>query len=334
METATMTLHQTDTPAANSRSLKKIESQLLSLAKKASLLWQQMAALMIEVEEDGLWQGEAKSFTAWLKAMAEKIDLPESMLWRYLKAGRTYNALRASPDPELAALPPLGQAPCKAAPESLELLDKISQVAPPEEAADLAKTTLAGESDREALREAWQDYKTALPAADAELAETAPPESLAAGKALAGAMLQALRRSRGAFVAAGEPCHQWTLHSHVTVAACRFDAVCVELATPEQARPGLHGVRLAVEATALVAAWPEAAAWLEAAAYTDSLWLAVPAMLSQQAQALAPEWVGVMVYDAGRDPASRLQVARQASPQARHADLRGELALELLRRLL
>jgi hypothetical protein len=328
METATMTLHQTDTPAANSRSLKKIESQLLSLAKKASLLWQQMAALMIEVEEDGLWQGEAKSFTAWLKAMAEKIDLPESMLWRYLKAGRTYNALRASPDPELAALPPLGQAPCKAAPESLELLDKISQVAPPEEAADLAKTTLAGESDREALREAWQDYKTALPAADAELAETAPPEVLAAGKALAGAMLQALRRSRGAFVAAGEPCHQWTLHSYVAVAACRFDAVCVELATPEQARPGLHGVRIAVEASALAAAWPEAAA------YTDSLWLAVPAMLSQQAQALAPEWVGVLVYDAGRDPASRLQVARQASPQARQADLRGELALELLRRLL
>jgi len=328
METAVITPNPTDTPVTNRASLKKIESQLLSLARKASLLWQQMAALMIQVEEDGLWQGEAKSFTAWLKATAEKVDLPESMLWRYLKAGRTYNALRESTDPELAAMPPLGEAPCKAAPESLELLDKISQVAPPEEAAELAKTTLAGESDREALRETWQDYKTALPAAEAELADTAPPEALAAGKALAGAMLQALRRSRGAFVAAGEPCHQWTLYSHVAVAACRFDAVCVELATPEQARPGLHGVRLAVEVSALSAAWPEVAAC------TDSLWLAVPAVLNQQAQALAPEWVGVLVYDARRDPASRLQVARPAGPLSRQADRRGELALELLRRLL
>jgi hypothetical protein len=202
MATATLISPPRENPETTGRSLKKIESQLLSLARKASLLWQQMAALMIEVEEDRLWQGESKSFTAWLKAMADKVDLPESMLWRYLKAGRTYNALRDSPDPELAALPPLGEAPCKAVPESLELLDKISQVAPPEEAAELAKTTLAGESDREELREAWQDYKTVLPAADAELAETAPPEALATGKALAGAMLQALRRSRGVFVAA------------------------------------------------------------------------------------------------------------------------------------
>jgi hypothetical protein len=114
----------------------------------------------------------------------------------------------------------------------------------------------------------------------------------------------------------------------VAVAACRFDAVCVELATPEQARPGLHGVRLAVEASALAATWPEAAA------YTDSLWLAVPATLSQQAQALVPEWVGVLVYDAGSDAANRLRVARPAGERSRSADLRGELALELLRRLL
>lgn len=235
MATATLTSPSTENSPTHSRSLKKIETQLLSLAKKASLLWQQMAALMIQVEEEALWQGEAKSFTAWVKAMADKVELQESMLWRYLKAGRYYNQLRESPDPELAAMPALGEAACRVSPDSLELLDKISRVAPPEEAAKLAKSTLAGESGRDELREAWQDYKAAMPAAE-EQVEAASPN--------AGTILQALRKSRGYFIA-GEACHQWTLHPNVAVEASCFDAVCVELASPEQARPGLHGPPLA-----------------------------------------------------------------------------------------
>lgn len=336
MATATLTSPSTENSATHSRSLKKIEAQLLSLAKKASLLWQQMAALMIEVEAQELWQSEAKSFTAWMKTMADKVDLPENMLWRYLKAGRYYNQLRESSDPELAAMPALGEAPCKAAPESLELLDKISKAAPPREAAELAKSTLAGESGRDELREALQDYKSVMPTAEEALAEATSLEALAAHKAQAGGILQTLRKSRGAFLA-GEACHQWTLHSSVTVDASCFDAVCVELATPEQPRPGLHGVQIAVEASALELEQR----WAEAAAYVDTLWLAIPAGLSQQAQAQAPSWVGVVAYHeplpedaASSQPANRLQVARPADPYARQADLRGELALELLRRML
>jgi hypothetical protein len=258
------------------------------------------------------------------------------MLWRYLKAGRYYNQLRESSDPELAAMPALGEAPCKAAPESLELLDKISKAAPPKEAAELAKSTLAGDSGRDELREALQDYKSVMPTAEEALAEATSLEALAAYKAQAGAVLQALRKSRGAFLA-GEACHQWTLHSNVTVDASCFGAVGVELATPEQPRPGLHGVQIAVEASALP---PPEQPWPEAAAYVDTLWLAVPAALSQQAQVQAPSWVGVVAYheflpqDTSGQPANRLQVARPAGPNARQADLRGELALELLRRML
>jgi hypothetical protein len=288
-----------------------------------------MAALMIEVEEDQLWQGEAKSFTAWVKDLAEKAGVPERMLWRYLRAGRYYNDLRDGTDPELAAMPALGEAPCKADPESLELLEKISRVAPAEKIAELAKNTVAGDSTRQELRDVWKDYQASAPDADQD-----DPDN--PGKTLMTDIRQALRASRGRFLDASER-HQWTLHAKVSVAASCFDAVGVELATPEQPRPGLHGVQIAVEASA----FELEQRWAEAAAYVDTLWLAVPAALSQQAQAQTPSWVGVVAYHellpqdaASSQLANRLQVARPADPHARHVDLRGELALELLRRML
>jgi hypothetical protein len=161
--------------------------------------------------------------------------------------------------------------------------------------------------------------------------------------------VQALRASRGGFLDGRTPCHQWRVQTDVTLPAgtaqpIRFDAVCIELAAPEQARPGLHGLAICVQRSEL----PSEPELLAAASYVDTLWLAVPAALGEAAQQLAPAGVGVLAFQAAppaaeaagpplrlarpEPPASGLSVVRLASKQSRQADLRGELAL--LKRLL
>jgi hypothetical protein len=163
-------------------------------------------------------------------------------------------------------------------------------------------------------------------------------------------IVQALRASRGSFLDGRCASHQWRVQTDVTLPAgkaqpMRFDAVCIELAMPGQARPGLHGLPVCVQRSEL----PSEPELLAAADYVDTLWLAVPTALSDTAQQLAPAGVGVLVFQAAppaahaglplrlvrpERPASGLSAVRLASELSRQADLRGELALALLKRLL
>jgi len=46
--------------------LQDIEEQLISLVRTAEQRWQRIAALLMEVEAQALWQGAAASYTAWV----------------------------------------------------------------------------------------------------------------------------------------------------------------------------------------------------------------------------------------------------------------------------
>ena len=340
--------------------LQDIEEQLISLVRTAEQRWQRIAALLIEVEAQAVWQGAAASHTAWVQAVAEKAGVHVSGLWRMLKAGQFYNQLReqqlASTPAAEAALPELAKLESAAGPESFELLEKISRAAPPERTYEWVHKTLAGETKREELRQAWLDYRPAL---SGNARGRRKGHSL--GQAVAGRVeqlevlraeiVQALRASRGGFLDGRCASHQWRVQTDVALPAgkaqpMRFDAVCIELATPEQATPGLHGLATRVQRAAL----PSEPELLAAASYVDTLWLAVPAALSEAAQQLAPAGVGVLAFQAAppaaeaaspplrlvrpEPPASGLSVVRLAGELSRQADLRGELALALLKRLL
>jgi hypothetical protein len=261
--------------------LQDIEEQLISLVRTAEQRWQRIAALLIEVEAQALWQGTASSYTAWVQAVAEKAGVHVSGLWRMLKAGQFYNQLReqqlaAMPAAE-AAMPELAKLESSAGPESFELLEKISRAAPPERTYELVNRTLAGETKREELRQAWLDYRPAL---SGNARGRRKGQSL--GQALAGRVeqlevlrveiVQALRASRGSFLDGRCASHQWRVQTDVTLPAgptprIRFDAVCIELATPEQALPGLHGLAIRVQRAAL----PSEPELLAAASYVDTL---------------------------------------------------------------
>jgi hypothetical protein len=336
--------------------LQDIEEQLISLVRTAEQRWQRIAALLIEVEAQALWQGTAASYTAWVQAVADKAGVHVSGLWRMLKAGQFYNQLRdeqlvATPAAE-TALPELAKLESPAGPESFELLEKISRAAPPERTRELVNRTLAGETKREELRQAWLDYRPAVTGSARGRRRQGLGQAFAgqveALEVLRAEIVQALRSSRGGFLDGRSASYQWRVQTDVvlpsTAPPLRFDAVCIELVTPEQVRPGLHGLTIRVQRSEL----PSEPELLAAANYVDTLWLAVPAVLSQVAQQQAPSGVGMLMFqaaplaaDAGplrlirpELPGSRLVVVRLAGEISRPADLRGELALALLKRLL
>jgi len=304
--------------------LEEIEEELISLARIATQRWQKIAVLMLDVEEQSLWQGAAPSYTAWVQARAQKADVHESTLWRALQAGKFYLGVReqqAADAPEHATqLPELGKLESTASPESFELIEKISRAVAPATTLDLVEKTLAGETTRQDLRQTWQDYRPAVRGTahgrGRAMPRAEPPKVLAAD------ILQALRSDRGRFVDSRERRHRFALYTDIIVHrtnerfACRLDAVCAEMHTEEQIRPMLHGIEIKVEEEAL-----HGELKLESLAdYVDTLWLAVPSACSRAAQRVAPPWVGVLAYvplDERRQPLRPLRVVRRARRSGR-----------------
>jgi hypothetical protein len=130
--------------------LAAIETELIQRARAERRRWQDMAALLMRVDQERLWEGHAPSFTAWLAGMARRTDLQESVFWRCLKAGRIYRELsgREDFDQDLAV-----------SAESLELADKIRRHAPRAVTHDVVERTLDGELSRTELREVWATYR-------------------------------------------------------------------------------------------------------------------------------------------------------------------------------
>jgi hypothetical protein len=382
--------------------LHDIEEQLIELARASAQRWQKIAVLMIEVEQNELWQGAARSYTAWVRQLAARAGVHESNLWRALKAGTFYNEVRAQAVqaqqavetqqerledaqselqtgrrepiamlpampamPVVAALPALGDLDSKASPESLELVEKISRAAPPEKTAELVQKTLAGETTRRDLREVWRDYRPAVAGTArgrGPRGQDKTPPTAVDGQPLhvvAADIVQALRADRGSFIDGRLTSQQWRVHTEVAVRpgttrqARRIDAVCTEMATSEQRHPGFHAVEIKVRRADLASDHK----LTEYADFADTLWLAVPAELAGEAHQLVPVWVGVLAYEASAAAAGmlpvppeeavpaappvpplpggrRLRVVQPAGAIPRKADLRSELAFELLKRLL
>lgn len=134
--------------------LERLESELLDLARSQRRTWEQMARLLLEVEQRKLWQAAAGSFTGWLHGVAKRADLQPSTLWRAMKAGRIYLQLTGEEDPQ--AIDDVGVAA-----EALELADKISRHAPAKVQRKVIQRTLDGEETVASLRELWSTYRPA-----------------------------------------------------------------------------------------------------------------------------------------------------------------------------
>src|SRR5262245_43389588 len=116
-------------------SLAAIEAELVQKAQAERRRWQEVAALLMQVEQGKLWAAHASSFTAWVRGIARRAELEESVFWRCLKAGRIYEELTGNDVRELGS---------HVSAEALELADKISRHAPERVVSEVLTRTLDG----------------------------------------------------------------------------------------------------------------------------------------------------------------------------------------------
>lgn len=81
--------------------------------------WAQVARILQEVADGTLWSPEHHSFSAWVKAYSQRKGCAESLLWKYVKAGRAYRAARE----KMPELPPIESAQVSA--ECVATAEKI-----------------------------------------------------------------------------------------------------------------------------------------------------------------------------------------------------------------
>jgi hypothetical protein len=135
-------------------------STRLELHPKAS--WGKWATYIMEVEKKMRWKTTHNSFSSWMSDFAVTAGKSEAHLWTMLAAGRYYNELWGELSNAETQYPTLLDGELAAAPESLQLLDKISRVAPTELVKELKLKLMTGSVTRSELRLYWDSYREVL----------------------------------------------------------------------------------------------------------------------------------------------------------------------------
>jgi len=138
----------------NPQNLQVLESQLQEMLEHEKHNWMKTAQLLIEIERRVLFKEKARSFSQYVRQLAEQFQMHESNFWRIRKAGEYYLKLNNTTDIEV-----ISQA--KTTPEQIEILTKISTVAPPDVVKSIEEKMLAGEMTRQELRDVWKAYRPA-----------------------------------------------------------------------------------------------------------------------------------------------------------------------------
>lgn len=131
--------------------IKKLENQLQNLLEREKRQWTKTAQLLIDIERSRLYRKQAKSFSQYVRQLAQKFKINESSFWRIKRAGEYYLKLHNTDNIEIIEK-------AKTSPEQLEILMKISSIAPPNIVQDFKERLISGKTTREELRDTWRTY--------------------------------------------------------------------------------------------------------------------------------------------------------------------------------
>ena len=146
-----------DTKDIKTTNYNEIEKEFSRLLHDEKNRWIEMYRLLVVVEKNALWKAAGqRSFTAWVKEIAIKNKVHESVIWQRKKAGAVFSDYVARiemrgevpPDPIATAIPS----------ESLELISKIGKNNP-DIIDDLITKSIQGTMTRDDLRQAWQSSR-------------------------------------------------------------------------------------------------------------------------------------------------------------------------------
>lgn len=285
-----------------------IATEIKSLQGGVRLPWGRVSSLLVLVEQQGYWRDEATSFTRWVNSHAVVFGSKPATLWRLVASGKYYEKFRAE-YPHFFPYP-LHELPDQVSPENIELLYKLSRVAPKDLFGPLIEKVMCGRITRSELRTAWVRFRPALEGQTARGKGVTPPKlSVQAGKEselLTEALI--LHRLLGGS-------SEWTGLKNLTVFkpyselecsdVIRFDAVIVTKG--KQSRLLFHGIEV------LKRLYPHSADKLKSLQLRcDLMWVVLPQLPQGNELQRLPDNVGLIVVD------SDVQVIRPARLEPGH----------------
>lgn len=289
-----------------SNTLEQVEAELQSLVSSDKTSWVQIYELMEQVDNEKLYAGKHRSYTAWVNEFAIKAKVHVSLLWSRKKAGKMYAdyAARAAERGETVA----GVHEINCSPDSLVLIEKIAG-SNTSVADDLTKKVVSGTLGRKDLKNAWATVKAERekkgeksirvnahdkPSISSEdcRKEKTPPIS-------ASDIVLALRDNSW-LPSPIEKLYQQSKYGVMTefaVQTCtshharRIDALVIENLTPSEAgRVALHGIEIKVDKSDLLSDHK----MQEYLDFVDFFWIAVPESLIDEAQSISADCWGIL----------------------------------------
>ena len=139
--------------------IEQIERELSDAVSTSQAQWARIYRLLEEIRAGRLWEGNAASFTAWVRSAAARMGVAESLLWKRHKAGRVYEEY-AQRVAEKGGITPAIEALQNVSPDSLELCASVAH-GNKEQLDQLISKVVEGKLNRADLREAARANKAA-----------------------------------------------------------------------------------------------------------------------------------------------------------------------------
>lgn len=321
----------------------RIESELEKLLATDKKSWVKIYELMEEVDVQKLYEGEYRSYTAWVNALAEKAHVHVSLLWNRKKAGKVYAAYEARAKEKGREVPKM--ADVKASADNFNLIEKIAgnnaQVAD-----QLIDQLLNGGMSRSDLKNAWAAAKAARSKAGKKGVRTnaydkdlISPEPNEAALKAADMVLAISSNTIELFNSIGvqevyynvnkdRVMTEFAVNTGTSHHARRIDVMVMETYTVPSRDKNyelhLHAIEIKVSKADLLGDHK----MQEYRDYADYFWIAVPAKLEDAARSVMPDGWGLLTVDDNK----HLHVAITA--QLHNAVLRDEAIETALIKLL
>ena len=285
--------------------------------------WAQVARILQEVADNEVWKPQHHSFSAWIKAYAQRKGCAESLLWKYVKAGRAYAAARE----QMPELPPIEKANMSA--EAVATAEKIYGNDAKAVAGLLDKVN-KGEVKTAEVREMWRAARKVSGVRRSR--HSAKPAGGAASQGDAertAALTRALARTAGAWIWGAESQAETEERKQANAARAFLtrDAVCVRTLTEFPVRVESAERARRIDLAAVCVENQTTADWMDVvlrgvevkvsdydltrdqkmadySLFMDYMYLACPLDLVESASDLVPPEWGLLAYESDTDSVS------------------------------
>lgn len=301
--------------------------------------WAAAATVLMQVDLEKLWEdGGYHSFSAWLRDFAQRKRCSESLLWKYLKAGRAYAAAAET----AADMPPVSEAAMSA--RTVATVDKICG-ADAARAAEMLEKVQAGELRPSAVEEQWRAMRKMTGARRSRHdAQAKPDEEQQSDAAMTARVTAAVVRDASNWIWGAETTEEAEAR-RAREAPRQYlvrDSMLCRALTEFPVR--VAGADRARRMDVLVAENQTTADWMEVALrgvevkvsehdlerdekmgdyamFCDCMYIAVPEGLAEAAEAAVPAGWGMLVYDMGSDALSVLREPERLEAPRRESAL-------------